>query len=160
MRSLAKHPDCARAEGSETSCTRSHIQRIHHGPKLRSEYRSRAWTEAFEQRYLTADLDHVAFIRECVGRKRRLPEKVIVNFFAITPSTVAVLPSSRVPPKESGNVFSQCAILPKRQGLQRPQVRNVSTTESPGATLTTSAPTLSTIHCTHSCPSTIGCGTG
>src|SRR4029077_113787 len=52
-------------------------------------------TEAFE-RYVTADLDDVAFIGECVGRKRRLPEKVIVNFLAmaVERSSAAVQPSS------------------------------------------------------------------
>src|ERR1700737_3361558 len=39
--------------------------------------------------------------------------------------------------EQSGNVPSQCAILPNRQGLQRPYVKNVSTTGSPGATLRT-----------------------
>ena len=48
------------------------------------------------------------------------------------------LPSSRAPPKESGKVFSQWAILPKRQGLQRPHFGNVSTTESPGVELSSS----------------------
>ncbi len=53
---------------------------------------------------------------------------MIVNYLAMAVN-VAVNPSNRAPPKESGNVFSQCAILPERQGLQRPHVRNVSATK-------------------------------
>src|SRR6202048_2895643 len=85
--------NCSRAEGSET-CTRSHIQRIHHGPGSGLNTAAER-TEAFE-RYVTADLDHVAFIGECVCRKRRLPEKVIVNFLAIAVerSSAAVQPRS------------------------------------------------------------------
>src|SRR6202023_3722212 len=92
-RQHASASNCARAEGSET-CTRSHIQRIHYGPGSGLNTAAER-TEAF-QRYLTADLDHVAFIGECVRRKRRLAEKVIVNFLAIAVecSSAAVQPRS------------------------------------------------------------------
>src|SRR6202051_2239339 len=98
-------PNCARAEGSET-CTRSHIQRIHHGPGSGLNTAAER-TEAFE-RYVTADLDHVAFIGECVCRKRRLPEKVIVNFLAIAVerSSAAVQPRSAEGEREG--LFAMC----------------------------------------------------
>src|SRR5580704_1551738 len=85
--------NCARAEGSE-ACTGSHIQRIHYRPGSGLNTAAER-TEAFE-RYVAADLDHVAFIGECVCRKRRLAEKVIVNFLAIAVecSSAAVEPRS------------------------------------------------------------------
>jgi len=42
-------------------------------------------------------------------------------------ATGEVMPSRRVPPKEEGRLFSQCAILPITQAYNGPQVRNVST---------------------------------
>src|SRR6202030_2913789 len=85
--------NCARAERSET-CSRSHIQRIHYGAGSGLNTAAER-TEAFE-RYVTADLDNVAFIGECVCRKRRLAEKVIVNFLAMAVecSSAAVQPRS------------------------------------------------------------------
>src|SRR5580700_11096006 len=85
--------NCARAEGSE-ACTGSHIQRIHYRPGSGLNTAAER-TEAFE-RQATADLDHVAFIGECVCRKRRLAEKVIVNFLAMAVecSSAAVQPRS------------------------------------------------------------------
>src|SRR5580698_3696531 len=85
--------NCARAEGSETR-TRSNFQRIHYGPGSGLNTAAER-TEAFE-RYGTADLDHVAFIGKCVCRKRRLPEKVIVNFLAmgVECTSAAVQPRS------------------------------------------------------------------
>jgi hypothetical protein len=90
---IAEHPTAARAKGSET-CTRSHFQRIHYGPGSGLNTAAER-TEAFE-RYVTSNLDHVAFIGECVCRKRRLPEKVIVNFLAmgVECSSAAVQPRS------------------------------------------------------------------
>jgi hypothetical protein len=62
----------AREEGRET-CSLSHVQHIHYSPGSGLKTAAQR-TEAFE-RYLTADLDHVAFLGERVCRKRRLPEK-------------------------------------------------------------------------------------
>src|ERR1700688_4679161 len=85
--------NCARAEGSET-CTRPHIQRIHYGPGSGLNTAAER-TEAFE-RYVTPNHDHVAFVGECICRKRRLPKKVIVNFLvmAVECSSAAVQPRS------------------------------------------------------------------
>src|SRR6202023_2621829 len=92
-RQHASASNCARAEGSE-ACTGSHIQRIHYRPGSGLNTAAER-TEAFE-RQATADLDHVAFIGECVCRKRRLAEKVIVNFLAMAVecSSAAVQPRS------------------------------------------------------------------
>src|SRR6202023_2079432 len=104
-RQHASASNCARAEGSET-CTRSHIQRIHYGPGSGLNTAAER-AEAFE-RYVTADLDHVAFIGECVCRKRRLPEKVIVNFLAlgVECSSAAIQPRSAE--AEWERLFAMC----------------------------------------------------
>src|SRR6202023_4336266 len=104
-RQHASASNCARAEGGET-CTRSHIQRIHYGPGSGLNAAAER-TEAFERR-VTPDLDHVAFIGECVCRKRRLPEKVIVNLLAIAVecSTAAVQPRSTDAERE--RLFAMC----------------------------------------------------
>src|SRR5258708_350264 len=97
--------NCARAEGSET-CTRSHIKRIHYGPGSGLNTAAER-TEAFE-RYVTAHLDHVAFIGECVGRKRRLPEKVIVNSLAIAVDCSSAAVQPRAAKGERERLLAMC----------------------------------------------------
>src|SRR6266481_6163259 len=76
-----RKPSLSSLHQNRETCTRSHIQRIHYGPGSGLNTAAER-TEAFE-RYVTADLDHVAFIGERVCRKRRLAEKMIVNFLAL-----------------------------------------------------------------------------
>src|SRR6202041_2365024 len=64
-------------------------------------------TEAFE-RYLTGDLDHVTFIGECVCRKRRLPEKVIVNFLAIAVDCSSATVQPRSTEGERERLLAMC----------------------------------------------------
>src|SRR6266481_2957652 len=89
-----RKPSLSSLHQNRETCTRSHIQRIHYGPGSGLNTAAER-TKAFE-RYVTADLDHVAFIGERVCRKRRLPEKVTVNFLAIAVdcSSAAVQPRS------------------------------------------------------------------
>src|SRR5260221_6883231 len=147
--------NCAHAEGSET-CTRSHIQRIHYGPGSGLNTAAER-TEAFE-RYVTADLDHVAFIGECVCRKRRLPEKVVVNFLALAVecSSAAVQPRSTEAererllamchPSQTTRLTTSACQEREHHGIAGRDFDNIRST-------------LSTIPAP-SWPSTIGCGTG
>ena len=114
-------------------------------------------TEAFE-RYVTADLDHVAFIGECVCRKRRLPEKVVVNFLALAVecSSAAVQPRSTEAererllamchPSQTTRLTTSACQEREHHGIAGRDFDNIRST-------------LSTIPAP-SWPSTIGCGTG
>src|SRR6266481_8685767 len=89
-----RKPSLSSLHQNRETCTRSHIQRIHYGPGSGLNTAAER-TEAFEW-YVTADLHHIAFIGERVCGKRRLPEKVIVNFLALAVdcSSAAVQPRS------------------------------------------------------------------
>jgi len=80
------------------------MQRIHYGPGSGLNTAAER-TEAF-QRYVTADLDHVALIGECVCGKRRLPEKVIVNFLAVAVDCCSAAVQPRAAKGEREGLFA------------------------------------------------------